>query len=68
MNDLIKQFEKQCWNNQTNHLDSEKFAKAIIEECIKIIHMQERIPKEYFYPKPAFIHDLSIRKHFGLAE
>ena len=34
MNERIKELEKQCWNHQTNHLDSEKFAELIVRECI----------------------------------
>jgi len=34
MNITLKEFEKQCWNDQTNHLDTEKFAELIIKECI----------------------------------
>jgi hypothetical protein len=33
MNERIRELEKQCWNNQTNHLDTEKFAELIIAEC-----------------------------------
>lgn len=36
MNDRIRQFEKQCWNHQTNHLDTEKFAELLIRECAGI--------------------------------
>ena len=34
MNERIKQFEKQCWDDQTNHLDTEKFAELIVRECV----------------------------------
>ena len=34
MNERIRELEKQCWDNQTNHLDAEKFARLIVEECI----------------------------------
>ena len=34
MNELIKELEKQCWDHQTNHLDSKKFAELIVKECI----------------------------------
>ena len=34
MNERIKQFEKQCWDHQTNHLDTEKFAELIVRQCI----------------------------------
>jgi hypothetical protein len=34
MNERIKTLERQCWNNQTNHVDTEKFARLIVAECI----------------------------------
>jgi hypothetical protein len=36
MNNRIKELEKQCWNHQTNHLDTEKFAKLIVQECAQV--------------------------------
>ena len=36
MNEQIKQFEKRCWDDQTNHLNTAKFAKMIANECAKI--------------------------------
>lgn len=33
MNERIRQLEKKCWNNQTNHLDTEKFVELILGEC-----------------------------------
>ena len=33
MNERIRELEKQCWDNQTNHLDTEKFAQLIVAEC-----------------------------------
>ena len=36
MNTRIREFEKQCWDDQTNHLDTEKFAELIVRECIDI--------------------------------
>jgi len=36
MNDRIRELEKLCWNDQTNHLDAEKFARMIIAECVNI--------------------------------
>lgn len=44
---------------------NEEFAKLIINECISVIHEQERIPKEFFYPKSAHMHELAIKQHFG---
>ena len=34
MNERIKTLERQCWNNQTNHVDTEKFVRLIVAECI----------------------------------
>ena len=36
MNDIIKQFEKQCWNHQAWQLDAEKFAELIVRQCAEI--------------------------------
>jgi hypothetical protein len=36
MNERIKELEKQCWDNQTNHLNAEKFAELIVRECVFI--------------------------------
>ena len=37
MNKRIREFEKQCWDYQTNHLDTAKFAEFIIEECRDVL-------------------------------
>ena len=36
MSERLKDFEKKCWNNQTNHLDAEKFAELILEDVMSI--------------------------------
>jgi hypothetical protein len=36
MSEKIRELEKLCWNDQTNHLDAEKFARMIIAECTGI--------------------------------
>ena len=56
MNEQIKQFEKRCWDNQTNHLNAAKFAKMIANECAKIAETKmtgKATARE-------------IREHFGL--
>jgi hypothetical protein len=76
MNERIREFEKQSgieiyglgrdrakWEHCL-----EKFAKMIIEDCIGIIHTNDRIPKEFFYPKGAEIHASTINRHFGVEE
>jgi hypothetical protein len=37
MNERIKELEKQCWDRQTNHLNTEKFARLIVIECKQIL-------------------------------
>jgi hypothetical protein len=48
MNELIRELEKQCWDNQTNHLDTEKFAELIVAECVDAIMTKDRYRREYF--------------------
>ena len=47
---------------------NEIFARLIIDECVMLIHLQDRIPKEFFYAKPAFIHEGAIKRHFGIED
>jgi len=35
-NKRIKELEKQCLDSQTNHLDAEKFAELLLQECMNI--------------------------------
>ena len=44
----------------------EMLAKIIINECIQVVHNQERIPEGFFYAKPAHVHELAIKQHFGI--
>ena len=44
----------------------EKFAELIIQDCIDIIHKQERIPSTHFYAKGAYTHEFAIKAHFGI--
>jgi hypothetical protein len=60
MNARIKQLEKQCWDHQTNHLNAEKFALLIIEECCNQLHDPNRYSDGEFAK-------WRIHKHFGLA-
>lgn len=41
-------------------------SKLLIEECVKIMHEQERIPAGFYYAKSASIHALVIKKYFGV--
>lgn len=42
------------------------FAKLIIDQCINIMHQQERIPAGFLYNKGANIHEHAIRDYFKL--
>lgn len=46
--------------------ECKKFAELIVHDCISIIYQQERVPKEFFYPKGAGQHELAIKSHFGI--
>lgn len=58
----IRELEKQCWNNQTNHLDAEKFAGLIINECTSLFLML--ITDEDYQRRI----DKTIKEHFGVDE
>jgi hypothetical protein len=62
MNKKIKLLEKQCWNHQTNHLDSEKFAELIVKECVSIV------ADAVDHREPASTYTDKIKKHFGVEE
>ena len=50
------------WIQEYNRI----FAELIIQNCINIIHEQDRIPKEFLYPKSAHQHELAIKDYFGV--
>jgi hypothetical protein len=74
MNDLVQQLAKQAklavpaglapdvWIEQYNEI----LGRLIIAECVTVMHEQERIPAGFFYSKPAHVHELAIRQHFGV--
>ena len=68
MNTRIREFEKQCWDDQTNHLDTEKFAELIVRECANHcdLLLDHNISSEW----SRGTHDCSraIKKHFGVEE
>jgi hypothetical protein len=69
MNELIKQLEKQCWDNQTNHLDTEKFAELIIAECVDIAddYVKDYLVEEHIkFNHPRSKIGLKIKEHFGV--
>jgi len=70
MNELVKDLLKQSTYDILGvpQVDQKKFTKLIVQECIKVIYQQERVPKEFFYAKGANQHESAIKKHFGVEE
>ena len=63
MNERIKQFEKQCWDHQVNHLDTEKFAELIVRECITVINQPNGVGDD-----DVIRITKDVEKHFGVEE
>lgn len=63
MNELIKKFEKQCWDHQTNHLNSEKFAELIIKECLE--QVRDEVQYEYDWELADAVTQ-RVLEHFGV--
>lgn len=59
-----------CWDELDEYAREgiERLARLVIEECIQVIHKQERIPEQFFYPKSASTHELAIKTHFGIEQ
>lgn len=57
MNERIKELERQCWNHQTNHLDTEKFAEMIVRECARYV---DRAITD------GDVDGQSVKEHFGI--
>jgi hypothetical protein len=51
-----------AWIQQYNQI----LGRLIIQECVTVLHEQERIPTGFFYSKGANIHELAILQHFGV--
>ena len=61
MNERIKEFERKCWDHQTNHLNTKKFAELIIRECAEVV--------KDFYQETEFScysAETEIKDHFGV--
>ena len=43
-----------------------RFAELIVQDCIDIIHKQERIPSQFYFSKTAHTHEYAIKTHFGI--
>ena len=46
MNKRMRELEKQCWDYQTNHLNTDKFAELIVQVCVNVLREEsERLYK-----------------------
>ena len=63
MNERIKELEKQCWDNQTNHLNAEKFAWLIAYECMDLA-----LGSSHREDDMGAIIANKIKEHFGVEE
>lgn len=57
MNERIKELEKQCWDHQSNCVDTEKFAELIVKECADIADEYDGVGSTIVS---------RIKKHFGV--
>lgn len=60
--DLIRKFERQCWNHQANCVDTEKFAKLIVQECAETV--QDFVDHRF----PASEYPERLKKYFGVED
>jgi hypothetical protein len=44
----------------------ERFGQLVIQECIHVMHNQERLPQGFLYAKSASLHEVAIQDHFGV--
>ena len=69
MNERIKLLEKQCWDHQTNHLDTEKFAELIVGECMRMCDVAAIGYESHGHMKEAngcYSAKEYIEEHFGV--
>jgi hypothetical protein len=74
MSELIQKLAEQAKTQVPAGLDvtvwveqyNEILGRLIIQECVTVMHEQERIPAGFFYSKPAHVHELAIQQHFGV--
>jgi hypothetical protein len=48
-----------CWDELDDYAREAivQFGHLIVQDCIQVVHQQDRIPKEFLYAKPAHVHD-----------
>ena len=74
MNQRIRLLEKQCWNYQSNCVDTEKFVQLIVRECIERITGYDLVPghsakwEDIYDIHSRLLQDLGedLKEHFGV--
>ncbi len=57
-----------CWDELDDYAREAivQFGQLVVQDCIRVVHQQGIIPTGFFYAKPAHIHELAIKQHFGI--
>jgi hypothetical protein len=66
INELLKQSRTEYWTQYTPSYDYEKFAKLIVQECLKIVEPTEDSGDEWCVTLKGTAQE--IREHFGVEE
>ena len=69
--ELLKKLQLQAGGSfypEVNPHLQEIFARLVMQECIEVIKQQESLPVGFLQSKPAHVHELAIKQHFGIAE
>ena len=73
MNKRILELAEQCHHRYSEHnIDLEKFAELIIQECLDVMSKTSKEANERFTymgdDVPTVVHQMKIKKHFGVEE
>lgn len=67
-NELVTKFEKLAWDNQTNHVNTTKFAHEVVKECLRLLKIEMYWQGLTDVNDPKWNKAVSYTKeHFGIA-
>ena len=57
-----------CWDELDDYAREAiiRFGRLVVQDCIQVVHQQERVPSGFFYAKSADINELAIKQHFDI--
>ncbi len=57
-----------CWDELDDYAREAiiRFGRLVVQDCIQVVHRQERVPAGFFYAKSADINELAIKQHFDI--